>query len=380
MNKFEINIKEKTIEEIKNKVASFNWNKLLDNNDWSLGANKKVMQEICKYWISDYNWKKEENELNVYNHYKADIDDLNIHFLYEKGISDNAIPLIISHGWPGSFIEFKKIIGPLTNPKKYGLDSSMCFDVIVPSIPGFAFSNAPTLPYGPRKIANYYNKLMTEVLDYKYYFAQGGDWGGAISSWLGFDHSAYCKGIHINIMIMRDSKGVQSEEESIWLNNFKKEQVLQEGYRSLQATKPQTLAYSMVDNPVGVAAWILEKFHGWSDLKNDNLLDTYNINDLITNVMIYLVTNSFNTASWIYYGRREEGGRIMNTEGKRAEVPTACALLPKEFLSWPPKSYVDRLYNVVSWNRFNTGGHFAAMEEPKLLVKDIISFIKAIKN
>ena len=253
MNKFEINIKEKTIEEIKNKVASFNWNKLLDNNDWSLGANKKVMQEICKYWISDYNWKKEENELNVYNHYKADIDDLNIHFLYEKGISDNAIPLIISHGWPGSFIEFKKIIGPLTNPKKYGLDSSMCFDVIVPSIPGFAFSNAPTLPYGPRKIANYYNKLMTEVLDYKYYFAQGGDWGGAISSWLGFDHSAYCKGIHINIMIMRDSKGVQSEEESIWLNNFKKEQVLQEGYRSLQATKPQTLAYSMVDNPVGVA-------------------------------------------------------------------------------------------------------------------------------
>ena len=379
MNKFEINIKEKTIEEIKNKVASFNWNKLLDNNDWSLGVNKKVMQEICKYWISDYNWKKEENELNVYNHYKADIDDLNIHFLYEKGISDNAIPLIISHGWPGSFIEFKKIIGPLTNPKKYGLDSSMCFDVIVPSIPGFAFSNAPTLPYGPRKIANYYNKLMTEVLDYKYYFAQGGDWGGAISSWLGFDHSAYCKGIHINIMIMRDSKGVQSEEESIWLNNFKKEQVLQEGYRSLQATKPQTLAYSMVDNPVGVAAWILEKFHGWSDLKNDNLLDTYNINDLITNVMIYLVTNSFNTASWIYYGRREEGGRVMNTDGRKVEVPTGCALFPKEFLAWPPKSYVNRIYNVVQWSQLSQGGHFAAMEEPSILVKDIINFVKAIK-
>ena len=379
MNKFEINIKETTIEEIKDKVASFNWNKLLDNNDWSLGANKKVMQEICKYWISDYNWKKEENELNVYNHYKADIDDLNIHFLYEKGISDNAIPLIISHGWPGSFIEFKKIIGPLTNPKKYGLDSSMCFDVIVPSIPGFAFSNAPTLPYGPRKIANYYNKLMTEVLDYKYYFAQGGDWGGAISSWLGFDHSAYCKGIHINIMIMRDSKGVQSEEESIWLNNFKKEQVLQEGYRSLQATKPQTLAYSMVDNPVGVAAWILEKFHGWSDLKNDNLLDTYNINDLITNVMIYLVTNSFNTASWIYYGRREEGGRVMNTDGRKVEVPTGCALFPKEFLAWPPKSYVNRIYNVVQWSQLSQGGHFAAMEEPSILVQDIINFVKAIK-
>ena len=380
MNKFEINIKSKIIEEIIDKVASFNWNKLPDNNDWSLGANKKVMQEVCQYWISDYDWQKEEKKINEFNHYKVDIDDLNIHFLYEKGISDNAIPLIISHGWPGSFIEFKKIIGPLTNPKKYGFDDSICFDVIVPSIPGFAFSSAPIAPYGPRKISNYYNKLMTEVLDYKYYFAQGGDWGGAISSWLGFDHSLYCKGIHINIMIMRDKNGVQSDEEKIWLTNFKKEQVLEEGYRSLQATKPQTLAYSMLDNPVGVAAWILEKFYGWSDIKKNSLLDTYNINDLITNVMLYLVTNSFNTSTWIYYGRREEGGRIMNADGKRVEVPTACALFPRELLSWPPRSYVDRLYNVVQWNEFSKGGHFAAMEEPELLIKDIIDYFNLIKK
>ena len=136
----------------------------------------------------------------------------------------------------------------------------------------------------------------------------------------------------------------------------------------------------MLDNPVGVAAWILEKFYGWSDIKKNSLLDTYNINDLITNVMLYLVTNSFNTSTWIYYGRREEGGRIMNADGKRVEVPTACALFPRELLSWPPRSYVDRLYNVVQWNEFSKGGHFAAMEEPELLIKDIIDYFNLIKK
>ena len=379
MKNIKIKIKKKNIVKILKKVSTFDWDKVPDINNWSLGVDKKEFRKICDYWISKYNWKNEEKKLNKFNHYIAKVNDLNIHFIYKKGENKNSIPLLISHGWPGSFLEFGKIIGPLTNPIKYGLDSKVSFDLIIPSIPGFAFSDAPTMPLGPRKIAAYYNDLMINVLKYKSYMAQGGDWGGAISTWLGFDHSKFCKAIHLNIMIMRDKNGPQTEKEKKWQNEFKRDQILEEGYRSIQATKPQTLAFSMNDNPIGVAAWIFEKFHGWSDLKNKSIYDIYSKDELLTNIMIYLVTNSFNTATWIYYGRREEGGRVMNIEGK-VNTPTACAVFPKEFLSWPPKTYVKRLYNILQWSNMPSGGHFAAMEEPDLLVKDIFNFGKKTKE
>lgn len=375
MKNIKIKIKKRNIDRILKKVSKFDWDKIPDINNWSLGVDKKEFRKICDYWISKYNWKNEEKKLNKFNHYIAKVNDINIHFIYKKGENKNSIPLLISHGWPGSFLEFGKIIGPLTNPKKYGLDSKVSFDLIIPSIPGFAFSDAPPMPIGPRKIAAYYNDLMINVLKYKSYMAQGGDWGGAISTWLGFDHSKFCKAIHLNVMIMRDKSGPQTEKEKKWQNKFKREQILEEGYRTIQATKPQTLAFSMNDNPIGVAAWIFEKFHGWSDLKNKSIYDIYSKNELLTNIMIYLVTNSFNTATWIYYGRREEGGRVMNIEGK-VNTPTACAVFPKEFLSWPPKTYVKRLYNILQWSSMPSGGHFAAMEEPDLLVEDIFNFGK----
>ena len=379
MKNIKIKIKKKNIVKILKKVSTFDWDKVPDINNWSLGVDKKEFRKICDYWISKYNWKNEEKKLNKFNHYIAKVNDLNIHFIYKKGENKNSIPLLISHGWPGSFLEFGKIIGPLTNPIKYGLDSKVSFDLIIPSIPGFAFSDAPPMPLGPRKIAAYYNDLMINVLRYKSYMAQGGDWGGAISTWLGFDHSKFCKAIHLNIMIMRDKNGPQTEKEKKWQNEFKRDQILEEGYRSIQATKPQTLAFSMNDNPIGVAAWIFEKFHGWSDLKNKSIYDIYSKDELLTNIMIYLVTNSFNTATWIYYGRREEGGRVMNIEGK-INTPIACAIFPKEFLSWPPKTYVKRLYNILQWSSMPSGGHFAAMEEPDLLVKDIFNFGKKTKK
>lgn len=379
MKKFRINIDDKIIKDTRDSILKFNWGNLPNINNWDLGVNKFILKDLCDYWISNYDWKLAESELNNFNHYTEVVDDLKIHFVYEKGMSQNSIPLLVSHGWPGSFLEFKKILEPLTNPKKYGLDEDVCFDLVMPSIPGFAFSDAPERPLGPRKIANYYNKLMIKVLNYKSYMAQGGDWGGAISSWLGYDHKDFCKAIHLNIMIMRERNGPQSEEEREWQNKFKKEQVMEEGYRSLQATKPQTLAFAMNENPVGIAAWILEKFHNWSDLKNKTVLDIYSKEDLITNIMIYIVTNTFNTASWIYYGRREEGGRVMNIKDK-ITTPTACALFPAEFLSWPPKSYVDRMYNVLQWTEHPSGGHFAAMEEPTFLLNDIRSFAYKVKS
>ena len=378
MKNFQIKIENKNVDNIIKKVTTFDWSKIPDIKNWSLGVNKQEFKSICDYWATNYNWEEAEKKINQFNHYKAKVNDLNIHFIYKKGKNKNSIPLLISHGWPGSFLEFYEIIDPLTDPKSFGLDNEISFDLIIPSIPGFAFSDKPPAPFGPRKIASYYNDLMTKVLNYKSYMAQGGDWGGAISSWLGYDHEKFCKAIHLNIMIMRNKIGPQTEEEKLWQKEFKKEQILEEGYRSLQATKPQTLAFAMNENPVGVAAWIFEKFHGWSDLKNKTIFDIYSKDNLLTNIMIYLVTNSFNTASWIYFGRREEGGRAMNIAGK-VITPTGCAVFPKEFLSWPPKSYVERLYNVLHWSEMPSGGHFAAMEEPNLLLNDILSFTKKIK-
>ena len=377
MNKFEVKVDDRVINNIIKNVKEYEWKNIIDENSWSLGVNKKELKKLCDYWITEYNWKKQEDKINTHDHFKTQIEDLNIHFIYKKGKNKNSIPLLLSHGWPGSFIEFNNIIDSLTNPNIKGLKEEISFDLIIPSIPGFAFSDPPPKPFGPRKIAYYYNYLMTKVLKYKSYIAQGGDWGGAISTWLGYDYSEYCKAIHLNIMIMRDKNGPQTEEEKLWQEQFKKEQVLEEGYRSLQATKPQTLAFAMNNNPVGIAAWIFEKFYGWSDLKNKNIFEIYSKDDLLTNIMIYLVTNSFNTASWIYFGRREEGGRIMNVDDK-VITPTACALYPKEFLSWPPRSYVERMYNILQWSEMPSGGHFAAMEEPKLMQNDIINFGKKI--
>ena len=229
-------------------------------------------------------------------------------------------------------------------------------------------------------MAGLINKLMTEVLGYGRYVAQGGDWGGAVSSWLGFDHASACKAIHVNILITRHPDGPQGYEEEAWAEAFDEQQIMQEGYRTQQATKPQTLSYAMMDSPVGIAAWLVEKFNGWSDTVGDDVESVYTKDELLTAIMIYVTTRTFNTASWIYYGRREEGGRVLSTEGSRVEVPTGCALFPAELLAWAPRSYVERIYNVTHWTEMPRGGHFAAMEEPQLLVGDIRKFVQGVKD
>ena len=228
-------------------------------------------------------------------------------------------------------------------------------------------------------MANYINNLLVNVLGYNNYFAQGGDWGSYIAAWLAFDNPKNCKGIHVNMMGFRHVNGTQNEEEKKWEDDFELNVELQKGYMTQKATKPLTLAYSMIDNPVGVAAWILEKFHGWSDIKDNDLFSTFTKDELLRNIMIYLLTNTFESSSWIYYGRRLEGGRIFsNNPSTRVETPTACSLFPKEFLKWPPKSYVERIYNVKQWTEMPRGGHFAALEEPSLLSNDIKTFFKKL--
>ena len=376
---YQIYFPKKKLDFIKSRVLSYPWHEIREDKGWEYGTDIHYMKELCRYWVEEFDWRKQEKLINQFKQFKTLVDGIDIHFIHEKGSGENSKPLIISHGWPGSISEFLNIIEPLAHPERFGGDISDSFDVITPSLPGFGFSSPPPRPYGPRKIAEIFNKLMTENLGYKNYIAQGGDWGGAISSWLGIEHSRACKGIHINIMTMRHPDGPKGKDELSWSTSFDNEQILENGYRTQQATKPQTLSFAMMDSPVGVAAWLIEKFNSWSDIKDNNIEAVHSKDSLLTNIMIYLLTGTFHSASWIYYGRREEGGRILSPEGKRVEVPTGCALFPEELLSWPPRSYVERVYNVSHWTEMSKGGHFAAMEQPDLLIKDIRSFAKEIK-
>ena len=376
---FEIAVTDEAIEAIKARVVAFPWHEMPSDGGWDYGTNLDYMKEFCDYWVTEFDWRKQEVWINQHSHFKTPIDEIDIHFIYEKGSGPNPKPLIISHGWPGTVVEFLDFIDPLAHPENHGGAVEDAFDVVAPSLPGFGFSGRPPRPYGPRKMAAIFHRLMTDVLGYDRYIAQGGDWGGAISSWLGYDHAPACAAIHLNILTMRHKDEPQGAEEIAWAEQFSRDQLVQDGYRTQQATKPQTLSYAMMDSPVGIAAWILEKMHGWSDLAGDDIESVYTKDQLLTNIMVYIVTRTFNTASWIYYGRREEGGRVLSPEGRRVEVPTGCALFPEELLAWPPRSYAERIYNVTQWTEMPRGGHFAAMEVPVLLLEDIRKFARTLQ-
>ena len=376
---FHLAVPDETLAEIRARVAAFPWHEMPEDGGWDYGANLDYMKALAAYWLDDFDWRQQEVAINRFSHFTAPVDGIDIHFIREKGSGPAPLPLIISHGWPGSILEFLEIIEPLAHPERFGGRVEDAFDVIAPSLPGFGFSGRPPRPYGPRRMAGLFNRLMTEVLGYEGYLAQGGDWGGAISSWLGFEHAPACKAIHLNIMTMHHPDGPQNPEEEAWAERFVREQVMEEGYRTQQATRPQTLSYAMMDSPLGLAAWIVEKFKSWSDIEGDDIDSVHSKDRLLANIMVYIVTRTFNTASWIYYGRREEGGRFLSREGRRVEVPTACALFPAELLAWPPRSYVERIYNVQRWSEMPRGGHFAALEEPGLLIDDLRAFAREVR-
>ena len=381
---FKVNISDQIIKDIYDKVKRYPWHEMpkdIPGKDggWHYGTDLDYMKKISNYWVNKFDWRKQEAKINKYSNFIAKVDDIDIHFIQEKGSGSNPMPLLINHGWPGSIVEFLDIIEKLAHPERFGGDEKDAFDVIAPSLPGYGFSGRPARPMGPRKMANILNKFMTENLGYKNYLAQGGDWGATISNWLGYDHSKTCSAIHINCLTMRHPCGPQTKEEKDWQIKFDKDQKMQDGYRTQQATKPQTLSYGMMDSPVGIAAWILEKFYFWSDIKNKDIESVYSKDTLLANIMIYIVTKTFNTASWIYYGRREEGGRYFPKDFHQIEVPTAIANFPKEMSAWPPRSYVKRIFNVKRWTDMSKGGHFAALEQPDLLVDDIKAFALTLR-
>jgi microsomal epoxide hydrolase len=338
---------------------------------WGYGCDAGFLKDICAYWTGDFDWRAAVAELNKFPQYTARIEDFDIHFVHVIGEAGGKRPLLLSHGWPGSHFEFWASIEKLAFPSRFGGEAADAFDVVIPSLPGFGFSSKPQRPFGQRGTARLFNALMTEHLGYETYLAQGGDWGSLVTSWLGFDHGAHVKAIHLNMLGFRPQGGPQGEAEQAWAARSQMAQQFLGAYFQLQLSKPQSIAWMGADNPVGQAAWILERFHDWSDLRAKPFAEVYSKDQLLTNIMIYVMTGSFTTGAWYYRALIEEGG-IQAMEGARCETPTAFANFPGESLySAPPRSFAERAYNIVRWTDMPRGGHFAAMEEPDLFVSDV---------
>ena len=379
---FKIAIGQPTIARINRRVRDFEWHEMPRGpgleGTWAYGANLDYMKRLAAYWIGDYDWRKQEEALNRFPQFIANVDGIDIHFIREEGSGPSPQPLILSHGWPGSVLEFLHIIEKLAHPERFGGDAKDAFTVIVPSLPGYGFSGKPLRPIGPRTTARLFDSLMTDVCALPGYIAQGGDWGSAISGWMGYEGKG-CKAVHFNMFGWRSpGVGPQTDEEKQYAQRAMQLFEMEGAYFREQTTKPQTLSYAMMDSPVGAAAWIVEKFHGWSDTSR-GFENIYSMDQLLTNVMIYLVTKSFNTATWMYRGLMEDLAGDPVPNGARIEKPVGIAAFPVDLIPFPPRSMVERHVNVTHWTDFKEGGHFAALERPDDLVGDVRAFARTVR-
>lgn len=378
MTPFRIEVPQAKLDRILKRVGEFDWTVHAADGaaaaDWSLGTDPQFLRRLCAHWISRYDWRAAEARLNRFDQFTATIGDQIVHFYRETGSGSAPRPLLLIHGWPGSVFEFQALIEPLAHPERFGGDIADAFTVIVPSIPGYAFSGRPGKPLAPREVARIFDGLMREELGLDGYIAQGGDWGSFICGWLGYE-AAGCQAIHLNMMGWRNpSVRPETAGEHAHFARIAQLLAVEGGYRELLRTKPQSLAFAMMDSPVGLCAWIVEKFHGWSDTRA-GFESAFTFDQLLTNVMIYLVTDSFLTASWLYHGRDGNGESTPPVlPGRRIERPVAVANFPQEFIPFPPRSFVDRNLNVVQWTDMPRGGHFAALECGDLLVEDLRKF------
>jgi pimeloyl-ACP methyl ester carboxylesterase len=376
---FKVNVSDEVLKDLRERLDRTRFPDEVPDTGWEYGTNLAYMKELVEYWRTRYDWRKHEAELNRFAHYKTNIDGLDIHFIHEPGHGPNPKPLLLSHGWPGSVYEFMRIIPMLTDPAAHGGDPNRSFTVIAPSLPGYGFSGHPRVrAFNIQAIAETFDKLVTEVLGYKRYCAQGGDWGSAITSRLGEVHGDHLYGIHLNLIFVGGhtrSKGDLSQEEKVFLadmDHFRREET---GYQGIQGTKPQTLAYGLNDSPAGLAAWITEKFRTWTDCGGD-LESRVTKDQLLSNIMIYWVGQSINSSTRLYYEARHHPWRP--DPEKRVETPTAAAIFPGEILK-PPRQWAEAAFNIQHWTVMPRGGHFAAMEEPELLANDIRDFFGGLK-
>ncbi|MCV7321751.1 epoxide hydrolase family protein [Mycolicibacterium confluentis] len=374
MRPFRIDVPDSALADLRDRLHRTRWPEAECVDDWSQGIPLSYTAELAAYWADQYDWRSRESALNRFDHFTTEIDDLDIHFIHQRSPHEDALPLLLTHGWPGSIVEFHKVIEPLTNPTAFGGRAQDAFHVVCPSLPGYGFSGRPTRTgWNVDRIAVAWETLM-QRLGYRRYGAQGGDWGAAVTTQIGRNQGG-CIGIHLNMPIARppkDHSGDFTAEEQAALAAAAEHRRWGTGYSTQQSTRPQTLGYGLTDSPVGQLAWIVEKFWAWTDCAGhpENVLTR---DELLDNVMVYWLTATATSSARLYW----ESFRSFGT-GDRVEIPTGIAEFPKEILR-APRSWCEESYRIAHWTTMPRGGHFAAFEQPDLFVEDVRKFFATLR-
>ena len=376
---FTIDVGDDVLADVRHRLERVRWPDEVPDMPWRYGTSLMYMKELVGYWRDRYDWRAQEARLNRRRQFTVAVGGVELHFIHEPGVGPNPIPLLLSHGWPGSIVEFQDLIPRLTDPARFGADPRDAFTVVAPSLPGYTFSFRPNQRrFGVADIADVFASLMTDVLGYRRFAAQGGDWGAFITSVLGAKYPERLAGIHVNLLAVPRERSASREptaEDRAYDAELARWQREETGYQWIQGTKPQTLAYGLTDSPVGLAAWIVEKFRTWSDCGGD-VDRRFGKDVLLTNIMLYWVTGAINSSFWPYYARFHSPWPI--DERNRVHVPTAYASFPREILH-PPRAIAERVYDIRRWTAMPAGGHFAALEEPEALAADVRTFFRDLR-
>jgi len=378
---FRIEIPDDQLNDLRSRLRASRWPTPVSGASWDDGTDLDLMRRLANYWRDQFDWRKQEERLNRLPHYIATVDGAQIHFVHQSGNGPAPLPLVITHGWPGSFAEMKQIIPMLSDPGAHGGDPADAFHVVVPSLPGYGFSPPPTAPgVNSRQIAELWRELM-ESLGYPGFAAQGGDIGAGVSVWLARLFPETLVGAHLNFIPGSYRPALDAQippltgEEQAYLDGVAAWTAAEGAYAHLHGTKPQTLAYALTDSPVGLAAWIVEKFRAWSDC-DDDVERAFGFDALLTDISLYWFGNALNGSMRLYKENRL--APLTFRAGERVTPPLGVALFPRELLL-PPRSWVERVFNVRRWTAMPRGGHFAAMEQPKLLAEDIRAFFRPLR-
>jgi len=377
IERFRVEVDDSILDDLRGRLARTRFPDQIDGDGWEAGIPVKYLRELVEYWSDTYDWRTQETRLNQFDHFRTRIDGQSIHFIHSRSPHPDAFPLLITHGWPGSIVEFLDLIPRLTDPRAHGGRPEDAFHVVAPSLPGYGFSEAPrTRGWDVRRIAEAFISLM-DRLGYTRYGAQGGDWGAQVTSRVGAFDPEHCAAIHLNMPVGARpvDPGELSTEEQADLADMARFQRQESGYANEQGSKPQTIGAALNDSPAGLLAWIVEKFRTWSDC-DGHPENCFTREQLITNVMLYWVTQTSTSSARLYWETNQSG--VLKEKLPFIGVPTGVARYPKEVLRWP-RSWVEQQYNVTHWADMPRGGHFAAMEQPELFGDDLREFFRTVR-
>ena len=372
---FEIHASNEELDDLKRRLRSARWPDPETVDDWSQGIPLDYLKEVCSYWSEKYDWRDREARLNRHPGFRTEIDGVGIHFLHVRSPEEDAMPLVMTHGWPGSIVEFQKVIGPLSDPSAHGGDPRDAFHVVCPTLPGYGFSDKPSEPgWGVDKIGATWAILMAR-LGYGRYFAQGGDWGSMVTTAVGVQDPDHCMGIHLNMPVAAPDPETMSDlttGEQAALASLSHYAEQESGYSKQQSTRPQTVGYGLVDSPVGQAAWVIEKFFAWTDCDGhpENVLTR---DELLDNVMMYWLPGAAASSARLYWES------FAQQPSEEVSLPTGCSIFPKEIIRCSRRWAEKRFHNIVYWNELDKGGHFAAFEQPETFVNEVRSCFRTLR-